>query len=79
MSNLRTSDGRWFKRQDGVLFVAVDDLIADYKAMQKDGLNPSIEVIIIGLEASKEISEKAYQSLSINDKNNDQGESLPST
>lgn len=69
--------GRWFMRQDGVLFIAVDDVIADYEGLKKNELNPPINVLIAALEASKAIAIKEYDSLKINQKNNDQGESIP--
>jgi len=72
------TSGRWFMRQDGILFIAVDDVISDYQGLKKNELNPPINVLIAALEASKAIAQKEYDQLKINQKNNDQGESIPS-
>ena len=64
-----TTTGRWFMRQDGVLFIAVDDVIADYQGLKKNELNPPIDVLIAALEASKAIAQKQYDELKVNPQN----------
>lgn len=50
---------RWFKRDDGVLFVSVEDIIRDFRQIQRDGLcePKTMEILITGLEASRDIAE----------------------
>lgn len=50
---------RWFKRQDGVLFISIEDVLREFRQIQRDGLcEPrTMEILITGLEASRDIAE----------------------
>lgn len=49
---------RWFMRNDGVLFLSIDDLLEELRSIQESKTldQKALEILIVGFEASRDIA-----------------------